>query len=57
MITSGKTGHALARDGALLRVDVMAGVWVATRYTSGHVIAERVVGTEESVHAQIAQWW
>ena len=56
MIGSRKTGHVLARDGALLRIDIMAGQWVATRYTSDLVMADRLVGTEESVHQQIARW-
>jgi hypothetical protein len=50
------TGHAFARDGSLLRVDVMAGRWVATRYTPDHVVTHRFAGTDESVHQQIARW-
>jgi hypothetical protein len=56
MLALPKTGHVRAPDGALLRVDIMAGQWVATRYTTDLVVADRVVGTEESVRQQIAQW-
>jgi hypothetical protein len=56
MIMPRQTGHAIARDGSLLRVDVMAGKWVATRYAPNLVITERVVGSAESVHYQIARW-
>ena len=49
------TGHRFARDGPLLRVDVMAGRWVATRYTQNHLFTHRVVGTDELVHQQIAR--
>lgn len=50
------TGHVFARDGSLLRVDVMAGRWAATRYTPNLVVTARVFGTDESVHRQIARW-
>jgi hypothetical protein len=56
MIMPHQTGHVIARDGSLLRVDVMAGAWVATRYAPNLVITQRVVGTEESVHTQVARW-
>jgi hypothetical protein len=56
MITPHTTGHAIARDGSLLRVDVMAGRWAATKYTANLVVAHRVVGTAEYVHQQIGQW-
>jgi hypothetical protein len=50
------TGHAFARDGSLLRVDVMAGRWAATRYAPNLVVTARVFGTDEAVHRQIARW-
>ena len=56
MITPHQTGHILACDGSLLRVDVIAGRWVATRYTPSLLIAQRVIGTDEAVHRQVAQW-
>jgi hypothetical protein len=56
MIMPHATGHVVARDGHLLRVDIMAGRWVATRYTPSLAVSQRVVGTVESVHRQIAQW-
>lgn len=56
MIMPHQTGHASARDGSLLRVDVMAGRWVATRYTPNLAITQRVVGSEESVHQQVVRW-
>jgi hypothetical protein len=56
MIMPHVTGHVIARDGSLLRVDVMVGKWVATRYSPSLVVRQRVVGTDESVHRQIARW-
>jgi len=56
MIMPHHTGHAFARDGSLLRVDVMAGRWVATRYTPNLVVTHRVVGTDELVHQQVVRW-
>jgi hypothetical protein len=46
MIMPHQSDHVIARDGSLLRVDVMAGRSVTTRYTPNPVIAQRVVGTE-----------
>jgi hypothetical protein len=57
MIMPHQTGHAIARDGAVLRVDVMSGRWVATRYTGNLVMTHRSVGTDEFVHHQVARWW
>jgi hypothetical protein len=54
MIAAHGTGHAFAPDGHLLRVDVMAGRWVATRFTSNLVISQHVFGTNETVHQQIS---
>jgi hypothetical protein len=56
MIMPHQTGHVIARDGSLLRVDVMAGTWVATRYTPTLELTHRVVGNSESVHRQVARW-
>jgi hypothetical protein len=50
------TGHVFTCDGSLLRVDIIAGRWVATRFAPNLVITESVVGTDESVHQQIARW-
>jgi hypothetical protein len=56
MIRPHTTGHVIARDGHLLRVDVIAGRWVATRFSPRLVITHQVVGTDESVHQQVARW-
>jgi hypothetical protein len=56
MIMPHATGHVIARDGCLLRVDVMAGRWVASRYTPNLVVTQRVVGTDDAVHRQIMRW-
>lgn len=56
MILPHATGHIVAQDGSVLRVDVMAGQWVATRYMPNLAVRQRVVGTDASVHQQIALW-
>jgi hypothetical protein len=56
MIMSHATGHAIARDGCLLRVDVISGRWVATRFAPNRVITQQVLGTDDVVHRQIKQW-
>ena len=56
MIMSHATGHAIARDGCLLRVDVISGRWVATRFAPNRVITQQVLGTDDAVHRQIKQW-
>jgi hypothetical protein len=56
MILPHATGHVVAQDGSVLRVDLMADHWVATRYMPNLVVKQRVVGTDESVHQQIALW-
>jgi hypothetical protein len=56
MIAARGTGHAFAPDGHLLRVDVMAGRWVATRFAPDLVIRQQVFGTNETVHQQISLW-
>jgi hypothetical protein len=56
MIMSHATGHATARDGCLLRVDIISGRWVATRFAPNLVITQQVLGTDDAVHRQIKQW-
>ena len=56
MIMPHATGHVIARDGCLLRADVMAGRWVASRYAPNLVVMQRFVGTDASVHRQIIRW-
>ena len=56
MIMPHATGHVFAGDGCLLRVDVMAGRWVASRYASNLVVKQRVVGNNDEVYRQIKQW-
>jgi len=57
MIMPHSTGHVFAGDGCLLRVDVIAGRWVASRFASNHVVTQRLVGTNDEVYRQIKQWW
>ena len=56
MIALHTTGHAFAPDGHLLRVDMMAGRWVVTRFAPNLVIKQEVFGTDEAVHQQISRW-
>jgi hypothetical protein len=56
MIMPHATGHVIARDGCVLRVDVMAGRWVASRYAPKLYVTQRVIGTDDAVHRQIMQW-
>jgi hypothetical protein len=56
MIMPQSTGHVIARDGCLLRVDIMAGRWVASRFNPNLVITQEVRGTDGAVHRQIKQW-
>ena len=57
MIMPNATGHVVASDGRLLRVDVIAGRWVASRYPSNLVVTQRVEGTNDQVYRQIKRWW
>jgi hypothetical protein len=57
MITPHQRGHIVARDGSLLRVDVMGGRWVATRYTPSLLVTQRVVGTDDAAQRQVARWF
>jgi hypothetical protein len=56
MIMPHSTGHVIARDGCLLRVDIMAGRWIASRFNANLVITQQVLGSDEAVHRQITQW-
>ena len=56
MITPHATGHVFASDGRLLRVDVMAGQWVASRYGPNLAVTQRIVGSSDQVYRQIMRW-
>lgn len=56
MIMPHSTGHVFAPNGCLLRVDVIAGRWVASMFAPNNVVAQQIVGTEEHVHQQITRW-
>jgi hypothetical protein len=56
MISPHATGHAITEDGSVLRVDMVAGQWVATRFTPNLAVTHRVVGTAEAVYQQIVRW-
>jgi hypothetical protein len=56
MIMRHGTGHVIARDGCLSRVDVMAGRWVASRYAPNLSVTQRIIVTDDAVHRQIVQW-
>jgi hypothetical protein len=56
MIMPHATGHVIARDGCLLRVDIMAGRWVASRFSTNLVVIQQVLGTDDAVRRQIKQW-
>jgi hypothetical protein len=56
MIMPHSTGHVIARDGCILRVDVMAGRWVASRFNPNLVLTHEVRGNDDTVHRQIKQW-
>jgi hypothetical protein len=56
MISPHATGHAITEDGSILRVDMMSGRWVATRYTTNLTVTHRVFGTAEAVYQQIVRW-
>ena len=57
MVLPHSTGHVFAGDGCLLRVDIIAGQWVGTRYGPNLVVKHRVIGTNDEVYRQIKQWW
>jgi hypothetical protein len=51
------TGHELARDRTLLRVDCERGVgWVATHYDLSLRVIQQLRGSDEEVH-RVAAWW
>ena len=56
MIMPNATGHVFASDGRLLRVDVIAGRWVASRFGPNLVVTQRIVGTSDQVYRQIKRW-
>ena len=56
MIMPHATGHVIARDGCLLRVDIMAGRWGASRFSTNLVVTQQVLGTDDAVHRQIKHW-
>ena len=57
MVMHHATGHVFASDGCLLRVDIIAGLWVASRYGPNLVVKQRVTGTSDEVYQQITKWW
>jgi hypothetical protein len=57
MVMPNATGHVFASDGCLLRVDIIAGQWVASRYGPNFVVKQQVIGTNDEVYRQIKQWW
>lgn len=56
MIASHTTGHVFAPNGSLIRVDVIAGRWVASMFSSDRTITRQVFGTDEQVHRQVERW-
>ena len=56
MIAPHWTGHAYAADGDLLRVDLVSGRWVASRFGPNRVLKQEVFGTNEAVHQQFTLW-
>ncbi len=56
MIPLHTTGHMWASDGSLLRVDIVAGKWEASRFDGSLVMKDRFVGNDEAVHNRIVAW-
>jgi hypothetical protein len=56
MILPHATGHVFAPNGHLLRVDLIAGQWVASRISPDHVVVQQTIGSVEHVHQQVARW-
>jgi hypothetical protein len=50
------TGHVVAQDGRLLRVDLSGRRWVATRYNPDLSVHDQVYGTDEQVHEVVERW-
>jgi hypothetical protein len=50
------TGHTVARDGRLLRVDRVGSRWVATRFNPDLTIRDQFWGTDEQAHEMIEHW-
>jgi hypothetical protein len=56
MISGQSTGHVTAHDGRLLRVDVVGGRWVATRFGRDLKVTDVVYGTMQEVHDVVERW-
>lgn len=56
MILPHHTGHAWTPTGELVRADLICGRWVAARFAADMHVAQQVIGTDEAVHALIAEW-
>jgi hypothetical protein len=50
------TGHVVARDGRLLRVDMVGNRWVATRFDPGLAVHDVFYGSEQQVRAVVEHW-
>jgi hypothetical protein len=50
------SGHAVARDGRLLRVDQVGSRWVATRYNPDLSSHDVFYGTDDQVHEMMEHW-
>jgi hypothetical protein len=50
------TGHTHAPDGTLVRVDIMAGRWVATHFDGRGDVREAFYGTDQETHERAWQW-
>jgi hypothetical protein len=49
MILPRATAQVVAQDGAVVRVDVIAGRWVTTRQTPTLIVTQRIFSTDDSV--------
>jgi hypothetical protein len=56
LVSPHHTGHAIARDGRLLRIDQVGSRWVATRYNPDLMPHDVFNGTDAEVHAMMAHW-
>jgi hypothetical protein len=50
------TGHEVAHDGRLLRVDRVGTRWVATRYGPDLRVQDEYYGSDEAVHTLVEHW-
>ena len=55
-ISPRQTGHTVARDGRLLRVDQAGARWVATRFNPDLTLHDAFYGTEQEAHAMLDHW-